>query len=198
MSEKIESIAGVGFVILVLAGILCTGCGKLADKIEIGAKRVWPSYETRAEKSLKEKVERERVFAILERWLDEWAPNELTGFIKLNALNYKNRFALGKIGENIWVVKDLPYDKPGEYYSNVYIFHSSDDGSSWEIQWKRPATRDWSGIDLTAIVVINEKKAAVMLSSGGRLGMLYTIDRGKSWQIEDKWDLGRIRNLPDP
>jgi hypothetical protein len=207
MSGKIESIAGVGFAIFVLAGILCTGCGKSADKIETGAKRVLPSREMSAEKSQKIETEKDRIYASLRKWTDEWVQKNRSRLKKYDYYGSSSFSRLDNADEDIWVIADMPFHDENihtEFYitcveKRQFILHSPDNGRRWEIKWQAPSLHNYYWpIRLYRIQVVDKQRvcaAAVCADNPHGYAMLYTINGGKSWQIENKWDPRRIKRL---
>ena len=106
-------------------------------------------------------------FNLKMRWISfrEWEGVLSTGYLDIQdyAIN----------GENVWAV--------GNESSKGYIFHSSDNGTSWEFQFRETRSYPSRSIGDYPFVVyfLNETEGWV----GSKDGLFYTQDGGRNWRF---------------
>ncbi len=213
MMEKLATWVGVVVIIILVIGGVGNGVDMLTDKVKTSViQKIWPKYQTSTEKRLKiqtqERNEKERIFTNLNRWLDKWVKENRSRLAKsdnigFNPYQYRH---LVRVDNNIWVVAGIPYGdamniNPSSVFRKTkdFILHSPDNGKDWEIIWEKPSTDLWwYNVGLGEIKVINKERICVKLGIGGiSLGfpMLYTINGGKNWQIDEKWKPEKVKKL---
>lgn len=126
-------------------------------------KEVDPQIETNLGKWINEK------FGLKMRWVSfrEWEGVLSEGYLDVDdyAVN----------GENLWAV--------GNGLMGVgYIFHSSDSGKSWELQWKESDRLYGSGTFPFVVFFLSETEGWV----GSKDGLFYTRDGGKNWEFNNQ------------
>jgi len=195
-----EEFPGAGCLAVLIIGVLvvggmCTGLDYITDKVETGViKKIWPQYETIAERDLKarteEKRQKERIFASLERWIvQQKLLDEISGY-----KNYDDWYQIWHNGysvieKEVWTVSGITVRRFGYgCYSVNFVFHSPDNGETWKIQWRNDISRELNFCGLKRIHVIDEQRIYILLQCPGPvLGMLYTVDGGKNWAISPEW-----------
>lgn len=197
----IEDIVGYLTIGFLLLGGVFAGLEYLTDKVESGIiKKVWTTYETTAERDLRIKTEKkqeeERIFSSLDKFLDRWLKQNVPRAEKSQYRPYFY-FDYAKIGEDIWVTGGATFTIDYMFQTKNFVFYSADSGTYWEVKWEKP--REWLMVGLRKILVIDQQRVCIRLFISGipsRTGMLYTVDRGESWEIIDgKWDPKKVKNL---
>lgn len=178
--------------------IVLAGCGLLISWAESVAKAI-----AKTESEEISKVEKERLLASLNNWVNRWVQANLHRLepYRDDCFGHNSYGQFAKSGEDIWVIGGIPYAEPGDDFTNIFIFHSPDNASNWEIQWKKPANVSWTNITLGEFNVIDKQRICIKLSvwptffTSSKTWMLYTIDNGQNWEVDKEWNPEKLKKL---
>lgn len=110
--------------------------------------------------------------ANLKEWINEHYPGiKVVDEVQQLGRNWMVLEDYSVIGDDVWAI--------GSHFGGYgYIFHSSDGGDNWELQWKEPE-KLFGGLYPFIVYFSTETEGWV----GGKDGLLYTGDGGKNWEF---------------